>query len=328
MRTRDRWVLLTLSLLAIAIIAVRARRARVPTAERASVPEVRARHPPRFSTASAPLFREPPARAASSARRLSDADEALLDPELGLETGELTMPAGARYVLRMERRVIEPGEPFHAVLAVTDQAGRPLASTLVATELLDAATGERQLDGAWTTVAAGLGWDLTWRTGEGEPPGHGDRRVEITVAVAGHQQRVTGHFRLYYATPVHPTGRVEERVEPGALLVDAELTAKESWSCQLSANLHDEHGRPLEHTTWSGTVGPGRTTVSLAFAADLLQQAGFAGGVLMVRQFGGVCSRLNGEGVEGESLPLETVPILHITTRPYRTDELVALGPP
>jgi hypothetical protein len=221
--------------------------------------------------------------------------------------------------------VIEPGEELRAHLAVTDPAGAPLPSRLVATTLVDATTGQPELDGSWTTVAAGLGWDFTWTPSE-MPPAHGDRRVEITVEVGGRPHRVVAPFRMYYATPVHPTGRVSEHVQEGALLVEAELEAKEGWHCELSANLHDERGRPLEHTTWRGEVGPGRTTMTLAFATDLLQAANFSGGVLFIRQLSGTCRRSSDGASESAALPFEVIPILHVTARAYQPDELVALG--
>jgi hypothetical protein len=128
--------------------------------------------------------------------------------------------------------------------------------------------------------------------------------------VRGATRVASAPFTIQYAPPVRALEGVTVRVDDEAVHVEVPMAAKGRWACQLSANLHDQLGRPLQHTDWMGTVTDG-TRVPLEFSRALLRRDPRSGLGLSVRQFAGTCRASTEADVVATAARIDTVAELY-----------------
>ena len=171
-------------------------------------------------------------------------------------------------LLRQPRKLIGPGEPFNAYVELTDASGAavPVSSATPKIVALENG-GYDEPGGTWSTQRQGTGTLYTWTPGF-IPPATGKREFMLVISGPFGPNTLRSSFAIDAGSDVSLTGTIADHRTVGALVVDVELEAKQAWSCDLSANLHGPSGEPLEHTRWSGTIGPGKGVASLEFSAE------------------------------------------------------------
>lgn len=248
---------------------------------------------------------------AANAHRLVESDRELIDPELVTEAGPLVSADGAvhaQYVLRIPKRTIAVGEPFEASLAVHDDAGRKLPFRLVARDIVRSDGGYTEPGGTWSEQPTESGVSVTWTPGELPAP-TGARELTLSVSVGSETSTVSGAFAIASGSPITLNGKVSAHRQLGALVIDVELEAKNAWTCELTANLFDVAGQPLQHTTWSGDVGPGRAHAALEFSQDIQADTRTLTAPVVVRHFRGACRDPN--DAQRPPVPVPTVDELY-----------------
>lgn len=241
---------------------------------------------------------------APQAQRLLATDRELLEPELEVEEGELATvgaPA-ARYALRIVKRTLALSEPLEASVAVTDAAGKPRAFRVVSKEVLRSEGGYAEPGGSWSEQLTADGAQLTWSPGEPPAP-TGDRELVVAIELDGEPHLLTGRFAIGGGSPITLT-RVSEHRRTGVLEIDVQADAKRAYTCDFSANLFDTGGTPLQHTTWSGAIGPGTTHAALQFSQDIQADTHTLSAPIVVRQFRGTCRRADARDEPALPVPL------------------------
>ncbi|MBM4359349.1 MAG: hypothetical protein FJ096_14700 [Deltaproteobacteria bacterium] len=101
-------------------------------------------------------------------------------------------------------------------------------------------------------------------------------RLDAEVTLGG--RTVQRHLLVPYtpeaAVPARFTGRFEESIEDGSLVVHAGLEVREPGWYLIDINLHEVEGRPLAWTRFKGELGVGSTSVPLRFFGKVLRDLG------------------------------------------------------
>lgn len=98
-----------------------------------------------------------------------------------------------------------------------------------------------------------------------------DAEVELGGATVSRHLLVP--FTPEASTPARFTGRFDDDVEGGSLLVRAEVEVQFPGYYLIDANLHEVEGRPLAWTRWKGELSVGRTFVPLRFFGKVLRDS-------------------------------------------------------
>lgn len=251
-------------------------------------------------------------RPAPSAHRLLVTDRELLEPELSIEEG--TVPTGgsstASYTLRIPKRTLALGEPLEASVSVRDAASKRLPFRVIAQDILRVDGGYSEPGGSWSEQTTADGVNLSW-TPDDLPAPTGARELLVTIELNGEERSLTAAFSIGAGSPITLTGKVLERRRSGALEIDVEVEAKLSWECDLTANLYDTAGEPLQHTSWSGVVGPGIGHAALQFSQEIQADTHTLSAPIVVRQFRGQCRRA--ADPEAAAVPVPLVEELYRT---------------
>jgi hypothetical protein len=243
---------------------------------------------------------------AAQAQRLLASDRELLEPELKIEEGELPAAAGApatRFSLRIAKRTLALGEPLEASVRVTDAAGSAHPFRLVSKDVLRSDGGLSEPGGSWSEQLTSDEAQLTWLPGDLPAP-TGERELVVAIEVDGEPHLLSARFAVGGGSPITLTGRVTERRGVGVLEIDVEADSKRAYACELSANLFDTAGTPLQHTTWSGDIGPGKSHAALQFSQDIQADTHTLTAPIVVRQFRGSCRSADAPDDPGQAVPL------------------------
>lgn len=246
-------------------------------------------------------------------QRLLASDVDLIEPELVLEEGALPTREGVaslHYSLRLTKRTLALQEPLEATVKVLEAGGKSRPFRVVSKDIVRSDGGYSEPGGSWSEQPSGEGTTLTWVPGELPAP-TGGRELVVVIELDSEQHSLSATFAIGAGSPLTLTGRVVERRRIGVLEIDVETEAKEALSCDLSANLYDTVGAPLQHTTWSGTLGPGTGHAVLTFSQDIQADTHTLSAPIVVRQFRGSC-RSAANPVAPE-MPVPLVDELHRT---------------
>jgi hypothetical protein len=253
------------------------------------------------------------AAAASHARRLLATDLGLIEPEVALDQGALPTKEGTpalRYALRLTKRTLALQEPLEATLTVHDSRGQSRSFRVTSKDIMRVDGGYSEPGGSWSEQASGDGTTLTWVPGELPAP-TGRRELVVVIELDGEQHSLSATFAIGAGSPIAFTGHVVERRRTGVLQIDVEFEAKESFSCELSANLFDTAGTPLQHTAWSGTLGPEASHAVLEFSQEIQADTHTLSAPIVVRQFRGTC--WNAADLHAPEMPVALIDELYRT---------------
>ncbi|HVY30470.1 MAG TPA: hypothetical protein VHB79_28120 [Polyangiaceae bacterium] len=226
----------------------------------------------------------------AQAKRLLATDRELIEPELQVEEGQLSNAAGApvaRFALRITKRTLQLSEPLEASVSVIDGAGKAHPFRVVSKDVLRSEGGMSEPGGSWSEQQTLDGEQLTWLPGDLPAP-TGERELVVAIEVDGETHLLSARFAVGSGSPI-TLGRVTEHRRTGVLEIDVEAESKRAYSCELSANLFDMAGTPLQHTTWTGSIGPGTSHASLQFSQDIQADTHTLTAPIIVRQFRGSC---------------------------------------
>lgn len=236
-----------------------------------------------------------------ASRPLRPDDRDLLEPDGHSETGELVAgdggapaPSRHRYSVRLKRRTIPPGEPLEAIVDVSTPEGRSVAFQVRKVETRTTESGQVDPAGTWAATPNERGQLIVWSP-PGLAPDSGRRNLELELEVGGETRTLTAMFTIAWPPPVRATETVRTTEDDAFLRVEVRFAAKSTWSCQLSANLFDGAGRPLQHTTWLGAVTDG-TWVPFEFSRALLDLTADEQPRLSLRDIEGTCRSSGDEG--------------------------------
>jgi hypothetical protein len=195
------------------------------------------------------------------------------------------------------------GEPLEVNVTVTGASAESRPFRIVSKDVLRAEGGYSEPGGSWSEQLTADGAHLTWSPGELPAP-TGERELVIAIELDGQPLLLSSTFAIGAGSPIALTGRVVERRRTGVLEIDVEVEAKQAYSCELSANLFDTAGVPLQHTTWSGIIGPGATHAPLQFSQDIQADTHTLGAPVVVRQFRGSCRPADAPHAGPAAVPL------------------------
>jgi hypothetical protein len=135
---------------------------------------------------------------------------------------------------------------------------------------------------------------FTWQAPSAEKKYWGALTLRVTLTVDGSKDSfVVGEG--FYSSPMVAgkfTGKFQERLESGSLVVDAGVEVQKHMACFVRANLYSaDNGAPLQHVERRMLVDPSMKTISLTFFGKIFRDYGDEG-AFRVQDLQATCQNL------------------------------------
>jgi hypothetical protein len=200
--------------------------------------------------------------------------------------GRVTMPSSLpRYRLEMNRTIVTgTRDRLEARLIVTPerQSDATLRLRVSKAELIgDPVFGSLQLGSVPFFCEAGAAaCTFTWSAPSSDNRYWGTLQLVVTLAIEGMADDFVIHQNFYSSPMVAGrfTGRFQERLENGSLVIDAAVQVQKRMACFVSANLFSvDEAAPTHHVERRMIVDPSMQTVSFTFFGKIFRDSSHEG---------------------------------------------------
>jgi hypothetical protein len=190
-----------------------------------------------------------------------------------------------RYRFEMNKNILAgTRDQLQAMLVVTPEreADAPVRIHVTKAELIgDFAFGSPQLGLVpFTCAAKASTCTFAWRAPAAESRYWGTLQLVVAVSVEGMADEFVIHQHFYSSPMVAGrfTGRFQERLESGSLVIDAGVEVQKRMACFVSANLFSvDKGAPTHHVEQRMIVDPAMLTISFTFFGKVFRDFGHEG---------------------------------------------------
>lgn len=187
-----------------------------------------------------------------------------------------------RYHFEMNKTILAgTSDQLQARLTVTSE-GNPIPFHVISAEIIgDQVFGSPNVGAVpFSCATTGLACTFTWQAPSADKKYWGALSLRVTSTVDGNKdQFVVGED--FYSSPMIAgrfTGKFQEKLENGSLVVDAGVEVQKHMACFVRANLYSAgNGTPLQHVERRMLVDPSMKTISFTFFGKIFRDYGDQG---------------------------------------------------